>query len=217
MCPLRPGAPRFARFSHLGRGRLSTTVQQVHQCPAYWLQIGYRLATNPPPAARLLADSDRAGCYAGPGRRIRPWVLVRRGHSYGRQRTVGLWFGVQRPIAADSNCRDQATQAIATLMPDRILIVDDRRGARSVLTTLLSRMGQHVTKAENGAAARHAARSFHPDIVFCDIGLPDLDGYAVVRAMREQTGADRRRGCPHRAAVSRKILIRRFRQVSINI
>ena len=53
-----------------------------------------------------------------------------------------------------------------------------------MLTTLLSRLGQHVTQAENGAAARHAARSFHPEIAFCDIGLPDMDRYAVVRAIR---------------------------------
>ena len=45
-------------------------------------------------------------------------------------------------------------------------------------------MGQQVQQAENGAAALDAVRTFHPEIVLCDIGLPDMDGYAVARAMR---------------------------------
>jgi CheY-like chemotaxis protein len=41
-----------------------------------------------------------------------------------------------------------------------------------------------VVQAEDGAAAVHAAGHFHPDIVLCDIGLPDMDGYAVAQAIR---------------------------------
>jgi CheY-like chemotaxis protein len=52
------------------------------------------------------------------------------------------------------------------------------------LTVLLTRMGQQVAQAENGAAALEVARNFHPEIVFRDIGLPDMDGYAVAKAMR---------------------------------
>ena len=66
----------------------------------------------------------------------------------------------------------------------RILIVDDRRDARLTLRILLTHLGQNVAEAANGAEALEAARSFHPEIVLCDIGLPDMDGYAVARAMR---------------------------------
>ena len=45
-------------------------------------------------------------------------------------------------------------------------------------------MGQEVAHAENGANALQAASEFRPEIVLCDIGLPDMDGFAVARAMR---------------------------------
>jgi CheY-like chemotaxis protein len=76
------------------------------------------------------------------------------------------------------------TQAAAPPTSHRILIVDDRRDARLTLTVLLKGMGQKVAQADTGTAALEAARSFHPEIVLCDIGLPDMDGYAVVRTMR---------------------------------
>ena len=66
----------------------------------------------------------------------------------------------------------------------RVLIVDDRRDARLTLTALLAQMNQRVMQAETGANALDIARTFHPEIVLCDIGLPDMDGHAVARAMR---------------------------------
>jgi CheY-like chemotaxis protein len=77
-----------------------------------------------------------------------------------------------------------ATQTAAMLAANRILIVDDHSDARMTLSVVLERMGQQVVEAENGAAALDAARKFHPEIVLCDIGLPDMDGYAVAKAIR---------------------------------
>jgi CheY-like chemotaxis protein len=98
----------------------------------------------------------------------------------------GSVFSVRLPLSREMmpELTQSATQAVATPTPHRILIVDDRSDARLTLTVLLKRMGQQVIQAEDGAAALGAARSFHPEIVFCDIGLPDMDGYAVARAMR---------------------------------
>lgn len=76
------------------------------------------------------------------------------------------------------------TTAEVTPLVQRILIVDDRRDARLTLTVLLQRMGQHVAEAETGAAALELASTFGPEIMICDIGLPDMDGYAVARAIR---------------------------------
>ena len=66
----------------------------------------------------------------------------------------------------------------------RVLIVDDRRDARLTLTALLKQMNQQVMQAETGADALDIATNFRPEIVLCDIGLPDMDGHAVARAMR---------------------------------
>ena len=77
-----------------------------------------------------------------------------------------------------------ANKVAATPTPHRILIVDDSRDTILTLTVLLKQMGQEVAQANNGGAALQTAIVFRPEIVLCDIGLPDMDGYAVVRALR---------------------------------
>ena len=57
--------------------------------------------------------------------------------------------------------------------------------AAELLELTVSQMG-HVTKvAHDGATAISIATQFAPDVVFLDIGLPVMNGYTVVRAMRE--------------------------------
>jgi CheY-like chemotaxis protein len=98
----------------------------------------------------------------------------------------GSVFSIQLPLELGLASAPviPTTEAAAPWMSHRVLIVDDRRDARLTLSTLLKRMGQEVVQAEDGAAAVHAAGDFHPDIVLCDIGLPDIDGYAVAQAIR---------------------------------
>ena len=67
----------------------------------------------------------------------------------------------------------------------RVLIVEDNVDAAEMLDLLISELG-HLTKvAHDGSRAITAAREFVPDVVFMDIGLPVMNGYAVVRALRE--------------------------------
>ncbi|MEQ9380005.1 MAG: response regulator, partial [Pirellulales bacterium] len=56
--------------------------------------------------------------------------------------------------------------------------------ARLVLSVLLKTQGQEVHEAETGTAALDEMETFRPEIVFCDIGLPDMEGYAVATAIR---------------------------------
>ena len=66
----------------------------------------------------------------------------------------------------------------------RVVIVDDNRDAADSLAMLL-RMGHHdVLAVSSGKEALEAVRSFRPDLVLLDIGLPDLDGYEVARRLR---------------------------------
>jgi signal transduction histidine kinase/ActR/RegA family two-component response regulator len=67
----------------------------------------------------------------------------------------------------------------------RVLIVEDNADAAEMLDLLISELG-HLTKvAHDGSRAITAAKEFVPDVVFMDIGLPVMNGYAVVRALRE--------------------------------
>ena len=70
--------------------------------------------------------------------------------------------------------------------PLRILVVEDNIDAAETLCVLLELKGHMTDKAHNGRAGLEACRSFKPHIVFCDIGLPGLDGYEVARALRRE-------------------------------
>jgi PAS domain S-box-containing protein len=67
----------------------------------------------------------------------------------------------------------------------RILVVDDNADAADSLGVLLEMEG-HVAKiAHNGRQALALAPAFRPDLVFLDIGLPDVTGYDVARRLRD--------------------------------
>jgi DNA-binding response OmpR family regulator len=71
----------------------------------------------------------------------------------------------------------------------RVLIVDDHPDSAEVSCLLLSTLGYQCCPATSGAQAIAQAEQFHPDVVICDIGLPDISGYEVARALRVRHGA----------------------------
>ena len=66
----------------------------------------------------------------------------------------------------------------------KILVVDDNEPAARGLGKLLEHKGHTVTLAHNGTSALQAVSSQQPQFVLLDIGLPDMDGYEVARAIR---------------------------------
>lgn len=69
--------------------------------------------------------------------------------------------------------------------PVRVLVVDDESTLADLLSMALRYEGWQVRTAGNGMAALSAARQFQPDAVVLDVMLPDLDGFAVLRRLRE--------------------------------
>lgn len=68
----------------------------------------------------------------------------------------------------------------------RILVVDDNVDAADSLAMVLTRIGGHsVTVAYRADQAFVAARAHLPEVVLLDIGMPQVDGYAVARQLRE--------------------------------
>ena len=73
----------------------------------------------------------------------------------------------------------------------RVLVVEDSVDSAETLALLLERWGYDVKVAHDGAGALQAARQFHPQIILLDIGLPDMDGYAVAHRLRgEELGGE---------------------------
>ncbi|MBI4496897.1 MAG: hybrid sensor histidine kinase/response regulator [Chloroflexi bacterium] len=65
-----------------------------------------------------------------------------------------------------------------------VLVVDDRPVDRQLLVTLLGYAGHRVLEAGDGAAALGLVREEHPDLVICDVLMPAIDGYELVRQLR---------------------------------
>ncbi|KPL82230.1 response regulator [Levilinea saccharolytica] len=67
----------------------------------------------------------------------------------------------------------------------RILVVDDERAIRRFLRASLSAHGHTILEAAAGREALSAVAEQRPDIIFLDLGLPDMDGVEVTRQIRE--------------------------------
>jgi CheY-like chemotaxis protein len=77
--------------------------------------------------------------------------------------------------------------AAAALVPgaaQRVLIVDDNEDAAEALAMMLQFSGCEAQTAHGGKEGLAASRSFRPDVIFLDIGLPGMNGYDVARQIR---------------------------------
>jgi PAS domain S-box-containing protein len=68
--------------------------------------------------------------------------------------------------------------------PIRILVVDDNVDAAESLMMMMKILGQDVRVAFDGPTALDIATQFRPELVFLDIGMPEMDGYEVARRIR---------------------------------
>ena len=107
------------------------------------------------------------------------------GPGEGSEFIVGLPVLHGKPaIAATAGDADKIVQ----LSGLRILLIDDNSDANETLATLLGLCGQEVRTALDGPTALQIAAEFKPQLVLCDLGLPGMDGYQVLRLLREQSG-----------------------------
>jgi PAS domain S-box-containing protein len=96
-----------------------------------------------------------------------------------------LWLPLAREVAEPArNDHEPLPSAVAKQLT-RILVVEDNPDAATGIGKLLSTCGFDVKIAHDGKAGIALARSFRPEVVLLDIGLPGMSGYEVVRAFRE--------------------------------
>lgn len=69
----------------------------------------------------------------------------------------------------------------------RVLVVDDSATIRAVLGKMLAQDGYEVLKAADGEGAVAMAQAQFPDLIFLDIVLPGMSGFAALRALRRDT------------------------------
>ena len=105
----------------------------------------------------------------------------------------GAEFILRLPVMAQPAVRaeergEQPYQPLSS--GHRLLIVDDNEDAASSFATLLRLQGHDVRMAHDGRSALALASSFLPNLVFLDIGMPEMDGYEVARRLRLQPGLE---------------------------
>jgi PAS domain S-box-containing protein len=101
----------------------------------------------------------------------------------------GATFTVRFPLSNEPIGNGESS-APATPLCDqekyRVLVVDDNRDTATSCALLLKKMGHEVETAYDGLAAIEAARTYRPQVLFLDIGLPGMNGYEVARTLREE-------------------------------
>jgi len=146
----------FAMFSQLDRDRRHAQGG---------LGIGLALARNLVElhGGRIEARSD------GPGK--------------GSEFIVYIPVGIQQGPAAYPGPADPAETPVPS---HQIFVVDDNPEAANALYKLLQKMGNDVKVAHSGSSALQTLATWRPDIVFLDIGMPDMSGYEVAERIRQQ-------------------------------
>jgi len=97
----------------------------------------------------------------------------------------GTEFSVRLPL---SQIRGAATipAAIPAIRPGlRVLVVEDNVDTARTMSLLLQQLGCATQEVHEGPPVVDAAKSFGPDAILLDIGLPGLDGYQIARNIRQ--------------------------------
>jgi two-component system sensor histidine kinase/response regulator len=68
-----------------------------------------------------------------------------------------------------------------------ILVVDDEKTLRLNLCEMLMFEGFNVIEADNGAVAIQLAQAQHPDVIICDVAMPEMDGFEVLRLLKQDS------------------------------
>ncbi|MBI2174136.1 MAG: response regulator [Candidatus Omnitrophica bacterium] len=115
-------------------------------------------------------------------------ILVESEYGKGSTFTVSLPASVETERAV---LTPVAEKNIAPTGVSTVLVIDDDPLSRDLLNRLLSKEGFRVEMASGGDEGLKLARQLHPNVITLDVLMPDMDGWAVLRALKaEPTLAD---------------------------
>ena len=72
-----------------------------------------------------------------------------------------------------------------TMRNKTVLVVDDEAGIRSNLMLFLRMEGYVAREAADGAAGLASVASVQPDLIICDVMMPEIDGFTFLKQLRE--------------------------------
>jgi PAS domain S-box-containing protein len=114
---------------------------------------------------------------------------------HSRGQNSGTTFVVRLPAVSEPPAAVNGIPHDADVAPmavkRKVLVVDDNPDALESLSRLVALLGSDVRQARDGLEALEIGRSFHPDIVLMDLGMPKLNGFEAAHRMRlEPWGRD---------------------------
>jgi PAS domain S-box-containing protein len=100
----------------------------------------------------------------------------------------GSEFTIELPMLAGRGQDAAVAESRPPAVPRRVLLIDDRRDAILPVRKMLELAGHEVFTAADGASGVALARAIRPDVIFCDIGLPDgMNGYDVATVVKSDS------------------------------
>jgi len=115
---------------------------------------------------------------------------------------LGAKFKISLPVTATAALNSARSAAVAELTPAknvpdlhgiRVLVVDDAADTREMLRVVLEQFGADVTTAASARETLDVLPAWQPNVLVSDIGMPDEDGYSLirkVRALSSENGGD---------------------------
>lgn len=96
----------------------------------------------------------------------------------------GATFVISIPLTEPPTGESSSVSPDVPCHSRRVLIIEDNVDVAETLSELLKINGHEVAVAYDGPEGLVRAREFRPEILLCDIGLPQMDGYEIARAFR---------------------------------
>jgi PAS domain S-box-containing protein len=100
----------------------------------------------------------------------------------------GTEFVVRLPALPEERTirRDDVAETPASGRRMRVMVVDDQPDMADCIALLIETLGHHVRAVYDGSTALAISRAEAPDVMFVDIGMPEMTGYDVAREIRNR-------------------------------
>ncbi len=176
------GLTLVKEYVELMKGRLS--VDSVPgQGTRFRVELPMNLAELAPEAGREPSRPAAGGEAAPPGPGEDRSPIERRRDDAARLSADELAWLDRHPPPEEVGAPVPAGAAI-----DRVLLAEDNGDLRTYLQTMLTRLGHEVVVAPDGLEAWETVRMTLPDIIVSDVMMPQLDGYELLRLIKETPG-----------------------------